>query len=846
MPSDANVKFTQQKLPIVIMAIGIVLAFTSFLIISTGSKSDVTKFLNSESQLVANLIQTDLNSKVPALQRLVDRWQIRGGTPRHEFEVDAGNYVNDNPAFQAIEWVDPSFHVRWVIPLEGNEKAVGLNLGFEENRRQALLKARDNRSVALSKPVELVQGGTGLLFYFPIYVKDRFDGFVLVVFKTENWISRILNDHINSQNIQDIAFEVVLDNENIFRSEVKNPVNSFIARSNDIAVFERKLSVTVVPNQTFVSNFGGFLQYLVPVLIIVFSIFTSLLVYYLQKSKSLNRQITLMNEDLEAEVTERQHAEKIAVEANNAKTKFLAAMSHEIRTPLNAVLGVLQILEKKQLPEEVKDKLKVAKDSAFFLLSLVNQVLDFSRIEVGSMESKEEEFTVSKLLSDLYAIFRPQAETKGVEFDYKIVGEGDNLLRGEFTHIRQVLFNLIGNSIKFTDTGSIKVLASLTKGKGEDLELMFEVTDTGYGISETELSSIFDEFSQSDSGKLVGGGTGLGLSISKRLAELMGGSLTVESVLGQGSTFTLKLYVEEAEQEVVVDQQIEAAKPVEPMMILVVEDNSVNQMIIKEFLEKDRHKVLITSNGKEAVDIIKGFPNKFDLIFMDIQMPVMDGVTATREIRKVQEDTKGLPIVALTANAFKSQVDEYIEAGMQDTLTKPIVHSDLRRMLEKFRPQNAKKAGPEHTYRANNTDKVSQSVESLCHNQEPHLDMKTLEPLIQLMPNEQMRLLLDSMKATIARTLPELSKQDISDERVRMLAHEIKGMAANVGLARLSFQAAYVEKAASVNVDSYKNRKILDRIAQESIAEMESLLVSDNSEEIDLNSDLTVDPNSRI
>ncbi len=370
----------------------------------------------------------------------------------------------------------------------------------------------------------------------------------------------------------------------------------------------------------------------------------------------------------------------LAKQATAAKSKFIAAMSHEIRTPLNAVLGVLQIIDRKEVSPETYAKLKVAHDSGHFLLSLINQVLDFARIEANAVVASDDPFTVSTLVDGLRSIFKTQAAAKGIDFEVSIDDPGDTPLVGSFDHIRQILFNFLGNAVKFTDEGGVRMTAWLERDADDNMMVAVAVRDTGPGISPEDQELIFAEFGRSAKVADRYAGSGLGLSISQELARAIGGGITVDSALGKGATFTLRVPVRLGERQAAAPAP-DSAADVPPLRILIAEDNDINQMIVRALLEKDGHDLEIVADGRQAVERIETGADDFDVVLMDIQMPVMDGKEATLEIRKRVPDGGALPIIALTANAFKDHRDEYIALGMQDVVVKPIEMEALRAAL---------------------------------------------------------------------------------------------------------------------------------------------------------------------
>jgi signal transduction histidine kinase/CheY-like chemotaxis protein len=371
-----------------------------------------------------------------------------------------------------------------------------------------------------------------------------------------------------------------------------------------------------------------------------------------------------------------------AVAANNAKSEFLAQMSHEIRTPLNGVLGMAQAMAAGALADDQRDRLDVIRESSESLLKILNDVLDISKIEARKLEVESVEFDLGETLGGVSATFLPVALQRGLELSIQL-GNAEGVYRGDPTRVRQVISNLVSNALKFTAAGRIEVRAARD---GETLRL--EVSDTGIGIAPEVAAHLFTKFVQADASTTRRyGGTGLGLAISRELAELMGGSLTLESVLGQGSTFIVRLRLErvgEAHRPPPPRQTTVLLPEPEPsrVRILAAEDNQVNRLVLKTLLNQIGLHPDIVGNGLLAVEAWR--MGAYDVILMDIQMPEMDGLTATREIRAEEAATgrPRTPILGLTANAMSHQVDEYRRAGMDGHVAKPIDVAKLFAALE--------------------------------------------------------------------------------------------------------------------------------------------------------------------
>lgn len=385
---------------------------------------------------------------------------------------------------------------------------------------------------------------------------------------------------------------------------------------------------------------------------------------------------------------ELKEAKEKAEQAAHSKSVFLANMSHEIRTPMNGVLGMLSVLDTESLDDSSSQKVAIAKKSASSLLSLLDDILDFSKVDAGHLVLDEGAIDLRELFESFVDSVRFDIEAKDLKLELHLEGFEQAWVKADAGRIRQILNNLVGNAIKFTSEGSITIKASLVQQKDRKI-LRCAIVDSGIGVEAEKLEQLFNPFTQADSSTTRKyGGTGLGLAIVKQLSELMKGGVWVESTPGKGSTFRfgLNLGVAEApEVSLKGESECSGIKP-HAVQILLVEDNEINQLVAKELLSHMGYHIDVAGNGVEALATLNSSDKIYDLVLMDCQMPEMDGYEASKNIREGLggEAYKNVPILALTANAMKGDREKCLAAGMTDYVSKPIIREDLERTLHKY------------------------------------------------------------------------------------------------------------------------------------------------------------------
>ena len=588
------------------------------------------------------------------------------------FSELAEKIPNEDGVIKAFE-LAPEGIIADIYPKQGNEGAFGLDMLKEHERKKDAILAKESGKYTLGGPYQLKQGGTGALLFNPVYQgnsseQGEFWGFVILVIDWERFIGEINLDYLSDA---DFCYR-------IWTYDRDSSDWIILAESQDNMPDNILTVECTVPNNTWYFDIipsRGWIPRSYWIMCIAISYIFSLLVatvFYLTSSKKYRER------QYEAEL---EKSAEQAKNANEAKTRFLFNMSHDIRTPMNAIVGFSGLLEKNlQNEKKAKEYLEKIQSSSNLLLMIINQVLEMARIESGTAVLQLKAEDMDALFHRVNTVFEEDIRKKNLQY-HAVLDVRHHYAVCDQTKLQEIMLNIISNAIKYTSDGDsihVEVHEAVSENPSK-IRYIFSCEDTGIGMSEEYLPHIYEEFSRehtSTENKVPG--TGLGLSIIKSMIELMGGSIQVESGQGIGTKFTVDLSFDMASEEEVYRSQntikTSAIHTIKGKRILIAEDNELNAEIAKTVLEDVGALVTRVEDGQQAVELFKEKPaGTFDAILMDLMMPVMDGYTATKEIRSLERsDSKTIPIIAMTANAFQEDAEKCIAVGMNAHLAKPL------------------------------------------------------------------------------------------------------------------------------------------------------------------------------
>ena len=636
--------------------------------------------------------------------------------PTIHFEVKGLDAKED---MVAVDNRDTHVIVSFIEPMTGNIKALGLDVYSQISRRKALDNAWSSHRLFPTAPINLVQGDRsepGVLMFMPggKTTGSNHSGYATAVLKAREMIENAFGDSLlptlgvlvfdpAAPSGQSTLFRQNLSGEDVeylttgWNKSAQNKAGFLAERFplnevRTITVGGHSLVLLQVSGSSFLYQPWG-----VHLLLAGSVLFAGLLGWFIiivaghtdeieYQVKRRTRDLTQANSRLVESEFAQAEAVKDAERSNRAKSEFLANMSHEIRTPLNAILGLSRLGLNQEPPANFRDKFEKINHSGELLLGIINDILDFSKIEAQKLELEEQIFSIKDIISQLRDLFLEQAKAKGIELQFRFDGKLRPWLTGDSLRLRQILVNLLSNAIKFTSEGSVTLVCRYEDIDDHECLLVISVTDTGIGMSESQQKVVFDAFTQADSStSRKFGGTGLGMTISHRLATAMDGNISVTSRQGEGTTFIVKVPFKLPQPREIDEFKAERARVRDNREgalsghVLLVEDNEINQEVVGEQLRHLGLDVTMADNGALAVAATRR--HHFDIILMDIQMPVMDGYEATRQIR---ESGINVPVIALTAAAMVEDKRKALECGMDDHLSKPFRQEEMYAALTKW------------------------------------------------------------------------------------------------------------------------------------------------------------------
>ena len=657
-----------------IIVMGVMLICFNFLIQFEVNKEKISASYTAEDTV--RKIETQLGRYLENSEMFKNIISSKHTISDEQFNQLASYMKKNKNVIEAYE-LAPNGIIEKAYPLKGNEKVIGMNtLELPERQKEANI-ARKSGEYTIAGPYELKQGGTGALLFDPIYINDgnekKFWGFSILVL---NWDAFL--EELEVDKLEDATYHFKVLKEG-------NKGKHVTIMSCGHSSLNHTLSVACeVPNDTWYFEIVPF-QGWIPMSYKIFGSIVSVLVAILLSMGYW--QIILRREK---EAVYAKQIEKVATEAqhaNQAKTRFLFNMSHDIRTPMNAIIGYTQLLENNlDNKKQALDYISKLKSSSTILLSLINYILEMTQIESGKLDLKKEIGDLDDLVKNINVVVEPLIKEKKLHYSYHLEIKHHHIICDK-TKLREIVLNILSNAIKYTpEGGNIELLIQEISFENNKVKYHFIIIDNGIGMKEDFLPHIFEEFARektSTESKVPG--VGLGLPIVKSLIDMMNGTIQVESKLNKGTKFTVELSFLTSLQVENVNERNTSTLDFSGKHILLVEDNELNAEIGIELLNTFKVIIDLAKNGEECIKILEKMPEGYyDLILMDIQMPIMDGYEATKIIRSFNNKNAQIPIIAMTANAFEEDRKHALQLGMNEHLAKPVDIEKLKDVFTKY------------------------------------------------------------------------------------------------------------------------------------------------------------------
>ena len=657
-----------------IIVMGVMLICFIFLIQFEVNKEKISASYTAEDTV--RKIETQLGRYLENSEMFKNIISSKHTISDEQFNQLASYMKKNKNVIEAYE-LAPNGIIEKAYPLKGNEKVIGMNtLELPERQKEANI-ARKSGEYTIAGPYELKQGGTGALLFDPIYINDgnekKFWGFSILVLNWDAFLEELEVDKLEDATYH---FKVWKEGNNGKHVTIMSCGHSSLNHTLSVAC--------EVPNDTWYFEIVPF-QGWIPMSYKIFGSIVSVLVAILLSMGYW--QIILRREK---EAVYAKQIEKVATEAqlaNQAKTRFLFNMSHDIRTPMNAIIGYTQLLENNlDNKKQALDYISKLKSSSTILLSLINYILEMTQIESGKLDLKKEIGDLDDLVKNINVVVEPLIKEKKLHYSYHLEIKHHHIICDK-TKLREIVLNILSNAIKYTpEGGNVELLIQEISFENNKVKYHFIIIDNGIGMKEDFLPHIFEEFARektSTESKVPG--VGLGLPIVKSLIDMMNGTIQVESKLNKGTKFTVELSFLTSLQVENVNERNTSTLDFSGKHILLVEDNELNAEIGIELLNTFKVIIDLAKNGEECIKILEKMPEGYyDLILMDIQMPIMDGYEATKIIRSFNNKNAQIPIIAMTANAFEEDRKHALQLGMNEHLAKPVDIEKLKDVLTKY------------------------------------------------------------------------------------------------------------------------------------------------------------------
>lgn len=662
-------------LPVAVFFILVIIILAIYRLSINNYHTLIKEQVNDTGRLLSKEFNNIVKADISKLEDLKYRLEFTNGSFYKNWENDADLILKQNPSFKFIEWIDSSMIIKKIAPLEGNEQALNLDISKLDYRKDEWLEHSKSGKTNITSWLKLTQKGQSFLVDVPVYFQDRFQGTISAGMDFSLNFDKLI-DYLDDQ----YAIEIYDDQGNLFYEDntaIKLNLDQAFVYSNTITIddFDNQLwHIIISPSKKLLLADGKYVINIALSVGLLLSFMIAFLIYFYSKAKQVALLALQSNLALKTANKKLEKARKKAEEASQAKTNFLSNMSHEIRTPLHALVGFIELIKNSRLSKSNREYVDLMDKSSNNLLNLVNDILEVDKIESGNTELNEIVFNPLEEIKELVSINQFLFVKKNIGLKTNFQNAlGVNALGDKFK-FAQAINNVLLNALKFTQKGEVVIIYSETIVENS-LKTTVSIKDTGIGIPKKNLNSIFNRFSQIDSGiKKQHQGIGLGLAISKKLTNMMGGNITVESTSNKGSTFKISVAFKVSEKATI--NETKKTINLSNLNVLIVDDNNINVIVLKKLLEDFSIKADTAKDGKFALEKVK--QKNYDLIFMDIHMPEMDGYTATKLIRETDKDVL---ILGLSANVTTESMKKAIKNGMNSYLTKPIKKEHLNRTL---------------------------------------------------------------------------------------------------------------------------------------------------------------------